>query len=64
MFGLGAGELIVIAVVIVVCTRPRDFPRILRRLGRIFGRLQGSCDPGRPRGEDAPPPANPMQGEP
>ena len=40
MFGLGLGEIIVIVIALVVFVRPKDLPRLARRLGRAYGQLR------------------------
>ncbi len=41
MFGLGLGEIIVIAIALVVFVRPKDLPRLAGRLGRAYAQLRG-----------------------
>jgi Sec-independent protein translocase protein TatA len=40
MFGLGSGEIIVLALVIVVLVRPDSYPRIISNAARMLGRLK------------------------
>jgi len=40
MFTIGIPELIVILCAAVVFVRPRDIPRLFRRLGRMYGRMK------------------------
>ena len=37
MFGLGFIEIVMIAVVALVFIRPKDIPRLLSKLGRMYG---------------------------
>ena len=40
MFGIGLSEMIVICCVIVIFVRPKDLPKIFRRLGKSYARLR------------------------
>lgn len=40
MFGIGASELLVILCVAVVFVRPKDLPKLMRRLGRLYARAK------------------------
>lgn len=40
MFGIGLSELLVICCVILICVRPKDIPKLFRRLGRLHSRLR------------------------
>lgn len=37
MFGLGFTEIIVIVVAALIFIRPKDIPRVLAKLGRLYG---------------------------
>ena len=41
MFGIGEGELLVIAVVALVVIGPKDLPKVMRTLGNFIGRARG-----------------------
>ena len=40
MFGLGTGEILIIAAVLVVMLKPKDLPKIVRLVGKIVGRIR------------------------
>ncbi len=40
MFGIGVGELLVIAIAAVVLIDPKDLPAFVRKVGRAWGELQ------------------------
>jgi Sec-independent protein translocase protein TatA len=40
MLNIGPIELLLIVALVVIIIRPRDWPRVMRQLGRWFGRLQ------------------------
>jgi sec-independent protein translocase protein TatB len=40
-FGLGTGELLVIAIVALIVIGPKDLPRLLRTLGQYMRKIQG-----------------------
>lgn len=40
MFGLGFGEILVIAIVLLVVVGPRELPRLLRSMGRGINKLR------------------------
>lgn len=40
MFDLGWGEILVCVVVTILVFGPKDLPRLLRRIGQIFGQTQ------------------------
>ncbi len=40
-FGLGSGELLVIAIVALIVIGPKDLPRLLRTLGQYMRKIQG-----------------------
>jgi Sec-independent protein translocase protein TatA len=42
MFGLGVWEIALICVVVLVFVRPEELPRVLRKLGTLYGRVTGS----------------------
>jgi len=44
MFGIGLSELVVILCVAIVFIRPKDLPRLLRRLGRLYARAKAAYD--------------------
>ena len=39
MFGFGIPEIITVLIVAIVLINPRDLPVILRRIGKIYGRV-------------------------
>ena len=39
MFGLGVSEIITLAIVIIVLLNPKDLPIIVRKIGKIYGRI-------------------------
>jgi sec-independent protein translocase protein TatB len=41
MFGIGEGELLIIAVVALVVIGPKDLPRAMRTIGNFVGRARG-----------------------
>jgi len=41
MFGIGEGELLIIAVVALVVIGPKDLPRVMRTIGNFVGRARG-----------------------
>ena len=42
MFGLGVWEIALICVVVLVFVRPEELPRVMRKLGTLYGRVTGS----------------------
>lgn len=44
MFGIGLSELLVILCVIIIFVRPRDLPKLFRRLGRMYAQLRSFYD--------------------
>ena len=38
MFGLGFGEIAAILVLVIILVRPKDLPRLVRRIGEVYGR--------------------------
>lgn len=40
MFGLGFLEIVVILIVMIVVNKPEDLPKLLRRIGQVYGQLQ------------------------
>ncbi|HEX7664049.1 MAG TPA: Sec-independent protein translocase protein TatB, partial [Polyangiaceae bacterium] len=40
MFGLGFGELVIIAIVAMVVIGPRDLPKVMRKAGQWAGKLR------------------------
>lgn len=40
-FGLGSGELLVIAIVALIVIGPKDLPRLLRTIGQYMRKIQG-----------------------
>ena len=40
-FGLGSGELLVIAIVALIVIGPKDLPRLLRTMGQFMRKIQG-----------------------
>jgi len=40
MFSIGAQELLLIAVVLVILVKPADIPRLVRQMGYWYGRCQ------------------------
>ncbi|MEL6746682.1 MAG: Sec-independent protein translocase protein TatB, partial [Pseudomonadota bacterium] len=41
MFDLGWSELLIIAVVAILVVGPRELPKLLRTIGRVFGQVRG-----------------------
>jgi sec-independent protein translocase protein TatB len=39
MFGLGTSEIIIIVIVALVLINPKDLPRIVRKIGKIYGKV-------------------------
>lgn len=39
MFGLGFSEIITLAIVIIVLLNPKDLPIIVRKIGKIYGKI-------------------------
>ena len=44
MFGIGLGELIVIAIAIFVFIKPEELPGFFRKIGRAWGELRSLND--------------------
>lgn len=44
MFGIGISELLVILCLIIVFVRPRDLPKLFRRLGRMYAQAKDFYD--------------------
>jgi Sec-independent protein translocase protein TatA len=42
MFGLGVWEIALICVAVLVFVRPEELPRVMRKLGTLYGRVTGS----------------------
>ena len=42
MFGLGVWEIALICVAVLVFVRPEELPRVMRKLGMLYGRVTGS----------------------
>jgi Sec-independent protein translocase protein TatA len=42
MFGLGVWEIAMICIVVLVFVRPEELPRVMRKLGTLYGRVTGS----------------------
>ena len=42
MFGLGVWEIALICVALLVFVRPEELPRVMRKLGTLYGRVTGS----------------------
>lgn len=42
MFGLGVWEIALICVALLVFVRPEELPRVMRKVGRLYGRVTGS----------------------
>lgn len=42
MFGLGVWEIALICVALLVFVRPEELPRVMRKAGRLYGRVTGS----------------------
>jgi sec-independent protein translocase protein TatB len=47
MFGIGLGEIAVVLVVALVLIRPKDLPALLRKAGRLWGKLGAMSDKAR-----------------
>lgn len=39
MFGFGFSEIVTIIIVVIVFLNPKDLPRIVRTIGRIYGKI-------------------------
>ena len=39
MFGFGLTEIITIVIIVLVLINPKDLPRIVRKLGTIYGKI-------------------------
>jgi Sec-independent protein translocase protein TatA len=39
MFGLGLWEILAIVVIVLVVINPKDWPKIVRRIGAVYGKL-------------------------
>jgi Tat protein translocase TatB subunit len=44
MFNIGFGELVVIFIVAIIFIKPEEFPKILKRIGRLIGYLRATYD--------------------
>lgn len=42
MFGLGVWEIALICVALLLFVRPEELPRVMRKLGTLYGRVTGS----------------------
>lgn len=42
MFGLGVWEIALICVALLMFVRPEELPRVMRKLGTLYGRVTGS----------------------
>lgn len=42
MFGLGVWEIALICVALLVFVRPEELPRVMRKAGRLYGRVTGA----------------------
>ena len=42
MFGLGVWEIAMLCIVVLVFVRPEELPRVMRKLGTLYGRVTGS----------------------
>ena len=40
MFGLGFLEIVVIIIIMILVNKPEDLPKLLRKIGQIYGQLQ------------------------
>ncbi|MBI9104309.1 MAG: hypothetical protein JEY99_17960 [Spirochaetales bacterium] len=39
MFGLGLSEIITLIIVVIVFLNPKDLPFIIRKIGKIYGKI-------------------------
>lgn len=44
MFGLGFSELITLIIVAVILFSPKEFPRLVRLVGNVYGRIVRQID--------------------
>lgn len=40
MFGIGLSEILVVALLVLLCVGPRQLPELMRQFGRIFVRVR------------------------
>lgn len=40
MFGIGLSEIVVVALLVLLCVGPRQLPELMRQFGRIFVRVR------------------------
>lgn len=40
MFGIGFMEIIIIAIAAIVIIKPNDWPALIRKMGRLYGKFQ------------------------
>ena len=40
MFGIGAGEILIVLLIAIVFIRPDDLPKFLRSAGRLYGQIK------------------------
>ncbi|NBV41698.1 hypothetical protein EBR96_02880 [bacterium] len=39
MFGIGAGELLLIGFLAIIFVRPEDLPELMRQIGYLYGKI-------------------------
>ena len=44
MFGIGVSELLVIMVVLIIFVRPEDLPKVMRSIGKTYGKIKKFYD--------------------
>ena len=44
IMGIGAGEIITLLIVLAICIKPEDLPRLVRRLAKLIGATQHHVD--------------------
>jgi sec-independent protein translocase protein TatB len=53
MFGIGLGEIALILVAALVLIKPEELPVLLRKAGRLWGRLRAMSDNAKDAARDA-----------
>ena len=44
MLGLGFWEIAIISVIVLIFVRPEELPRVMRFLGKFYGRITGTTE--------------------
>lgn len=39
MFGIGFSEMITLIIVMLILINPKDFPRLVHRIGKVYGKI-------------------------